>query len=440
MRIFIFLFFFLTISCSFDDKSGIWKNENEISKTEKKIFEGFETFKSEKKIFEENIRLRDNFTFASISQIENNDWRDEFYSASNNLVNFKYKNLNKLRFKGKKISRSKLNNKFLLYKNLIFSGDEKGNIIIFSLTEKKIIQKYNFYKKRYKNFKKKINLIIEKDIVYVSDNIGYVYAYNYLNNNLIWAKNFKVPNRSNLKLFNEKLVLADENNKLLILNKIDGKLVRQIPTEETVVKNKFSNNISLGDKNLFFLNTYGSLYSISKNDLKINWFVNFNQSGDLNPSNLFNATEILNYKNLIVICTDYLFYIIDSNSGQVFFKNNISAFTKPIVVEDYLFLISKNKFLIAIDLKKQEIIYSHNIEEEVADFLKTKKKLISLKNFILADNKLMVILRNSYLINFNINGKIESIRKLRSKINTDPIFANSSLIYFDHSNKLSILD
>ena len=69
---------------------------------QKKIFEGFETFKSEKKIFEENIRLRDSFTFASISQIENNDWRDEFYSASNNLVNFKYKNLNKLRFKGKK--------------------------------------------------------------------------------------------------------------------------------------------------------------------------------------------------------------------------------------------------------------------------------------------------------------------------------------------------
>ena len=121
MRVFIFLFFFLIISCSFDDKSGIWKNENVISKKEKKIFEGFETFKSEKKIFEENIRLRDNFTFASISQIENNDWRDEFYSASNNLVNFKYKNLNELRFKGKKISRSKLNNKFLLYKNLIFS-------------------------------------------------------------------------------------------------------------------------------------------------------------------------------------------------------------------------------------------------------------------------------------------------------------------------------
>ena len=55
---------------------------------------------------------------------------------------------------------------------------------------------------------KKINLIIEKDIVYVSDNIGYVYAYSYLNNNLIWAKNFKVPNRSNLKLFNEKLVFS----------------------------------------------------------------------------------------------------------------------------------------------------------------------------------------------------------------------------------------
>ena len=48
MSLYLFIFF-LIISCSFDDKSGIWKNENVISKKEKKIFEGFETFKSEKK-------------------------------------------------------------------------------------------------------------------------------------------------------------------------------------------------------------------------------------------------------------------------------------------------------------------------------------------------------------------------------------------------------
>ena len=48
MRIFIFLFF-LTISCSFDDKSGIWKNENVISKKEKKYLKDLKHLNQKKK-------------------------------------------------------------------------------------------------------------------------------------------------------------------------------------------------------------------------------------------------------------------------------------------------------------------------------------------------------------------------------------------------------
>ena len=43
MRLFTYLIIslFFLVSCSFDNKSGIWKNEKEISKTDKKIFEEF---------------------------------------------------------------------------------------------------------------------------------------------------------------------------------------------------------------------------------------------------------------------------------------------------------------------------------------------------------------------------------------------------------------
>ena len=47
-----------------------------------------------------------------------------------------------------------------------------------------------------------------------------------------------------------------------------------IPTEETIVKNKFRNNISANNEFLFFLNTFGSLYSIDNKKMKINWFIN----------------------------------------------------------------------------------------------------------------------------------------------------------------------
>ena len=64
----------------------------------------------------------------------------------------------------------------------------KGNIIVFSINENKILNKYNFYKKKYKKLEKSLNLIVEKDIIYVSDNLGYFYAFNYRKNSIIWAK------------------------------------------------------------------------------------------------------------------------------------------------------------------------------------------------------------------------------------------------------------
>ena len=40
--------------------------------------------------------------------------------------------------------------------------------------------------------------------------------------------------------------------------------IKFIPTEETTIKNNFFNSLALSDQLLFFLNTYGSIYSINR--------------------------------------------------------------------------------------------------------------------------------------------------------------------------------
>ena len=62
------------------------------------------------------------------------------------------------------------------------------------------------------------------------------------------------------------------------------------------------------------------------------------------------------------------------------------------------------------------------------------------KSFILANNKLMVFLENSYILIFNVNGTLERVEKLPTKINSFPIVANGSLIYLDDKNKASIIN
>ena len=57
-------------------------------------------------------------------------------------------------------------------------------------------------------------MIIEKDVIYVSDNLGYLYAFDYKNKKIIWAKNYRIPFRSNLKLYGNKLIASNQDNNL----------------------------------------------------------------------------------------------------------------------------------------------------------------------------------------------------------------------------------
>jgi len=426
-------------SCSFDNKSGIWKNENKIS-DRKDLFKDFKTLLSSNESFNKIVLFDNKYNFKLSPAKNNLEWNDIFYNKNNNLKNFIYNNTNELVFKSKKLSRHQLNSFLLFEKNNLITTDIKGNIIVFSVNENKEIIKFNFYKKKYKKIKKNLNFIIENNIIYVSDNIGYLYAFNFMENKVLWAKNYKVPFRSNLKLSINKLIASDQNNNLFFFDKKNGNLLKSIPTEETVVKNQFINNLSQDESSLFFLNTYGSLYSIDIKSLRINWFLNLNQSLDINPSNLFFGNQIINDNKKIVLSSNNFTYVIDSNSGSIIYKKNFSSQIKPLYIDDYLFLISKKNLLIAMDMQSGKIIYSYNINDEIAKFLNIKKKKAEFKNIMIANNQIFIFLKNSYLLTLNIKGTIKDIKKLPTKIESQPIFIDSSILYVDTKNKLTIID
>ena len=114
-----------------------------------------------------------------------------------------------------------------------------------------------------------MNLSVEDSIIYASDNIGFLYAYDIQKKNIIWAKNYKIPFSSNLKIFEEKLIAANQNNDLYYFNKYNGELLNLIPTEETIFKNEFTNNLSLNGQILLYLNTYGTLYALNNKTMRI---------------------------------------------------------------------------------------------------------------------------------------------------------------------------
>ena len=438
--LYILIFSILLQSCSFDNKSGIWKNENEVLVQKNDPLSNFESLSYVEEQFDKIVPFDGNSKIKISNTVSNLKWSDIFYNKINNFDNFKYNNLNKLLFKSKKLSRFDTSENILYEENNIILNDSKGNLIIYSIDEKKIISKFNFYKKRYKKLNKKINFIVENNIIYVADNLGYLYSYNYSINKILWAKNYKIPFRSNLKIYNKQLALADQANTLYLFNKENGEILKKFPSEEITVKNRFINNLALNNKNLFFLNTYGTLYSFNIDQANINWFLNLNQSTDLTPSESFDGTRIINYDKKLIITSNNFLYIIDEDNGSIIFKINFTSSISPVVNNNYLFIISKNDLLIVLDIEKGKIKYSYDINQKIADYYETKKRNALFRNLLLLNDKIFIFLNNSFVLNFDIIGNLNDIKKLPTKINSNPIIIDGSIIYLDKKNRLSIVD
>ena len=438
MKYHYLIIFFFILGCSFDNKTGIWKNETIIN-DKKDVFKEFKKISASKETFLKTIPFKNNYIFNIPNPTNNFIWNDFFYSPQNNFENFSFNNLNEIFSKSKKLTKNQVNLYKLYEDGNIIINDSKGNIIIYSINEEIIISKFNFYKKKYKKFKKDLNLIIENNIIFAADNLGFIYAYDYKKNKVIWAKNYKIPFSSNFKISKNKLIISNKLNNLYILNKNNGDLIKLIPTENTQIKNEFKNNLSIKNDNLFFLNSFGSLYSVNLNTMRINWFNNFNQSIDLSPSNLFVGNIIVGDEDEIIISNNTDTYFIDLMKGSTNKKFNFTSSIRPVVINRTTFFLTDSNFLIAVNMNEKEIIYSYDISkiDEISDQI---QKSNIYKDLMIINNKIYIFLKNSYVLNFSLDGQFLGFYKLPSKIKSSPIIIDRSIIYLNNKNKLIILD
>ena len=139
--------------------------------------------------------------------------------------------------------------------------------------------------------------------------------------------------------------------------------------------------------------------------------------------------------------TDPYLYIVNKYNGSTKIKKSITSIVQPISIQNKLFLITKDDFLVCLDVNTGKVDYSVDINQKISNFLDSKNnKSIQIKSLSIVNNNLFIFLKNSYLVKFDMIGKILNIEKLPSKLNSFPIFINNSILYLDNKNKLVIIN
>jgi len=448
MKNFILTFVALSaLSCSFDNKTGIWKDASDIpvnnqevtsiEKNNKKI--RYEDVFTKSKMFDEEKNAPNELIFQLDNQFKTNNWLEQYGDKTNNVSNFSYSGNKTLLSKSSKLSKLSLNKNIVFHNDSLITFDHKGRIFIYSLKLRKKIFEYNFYKKSYKKFKKKIYLVVNNNVLYAADNLGYLYAIDLNNKSLIWAKNYGIPFRSNIKIVDEQILLATQDNIIYSINLKTGASNWQFATNQTFLKSDFHNNfvIDKPKENLFFLNTSGELYSINYANKKINWMLNFRGSALPGDTRLFLSQPIIVKKDNLIVSTEEAISHYNTITSIRTWSFPSKVILKPIITSNYTYIFTSNDLLICLSNKTGDVLWSKNIFNDIRE-KKTINKIGKFHDLKIANNELNLFSKNGYLLSFNYaNGDLEYIKKIsKNGISSEAVFVKDNMYLLDNNNRL----
>jgi len=435
----LILFPIIVINCSFGNRTGIWKDlskELAIKKDRTKykpIFIKGEKFKKE---------ISNDIVINISKPITNDNWLEKNFTTINFVPHLKYENKKNLVFKSKKIGKIKgsifnsekgsiFNSEFepLIINENIFFHDMFGSIYNYSTSEERIIWKYNFYKKRFKKHSFKINLTIESNNLIVSDNLGYLYSIDLESGKLIWAKNYGIPFRSDIKTDGGYLFLINQDNKFYIIQKSNGEKKIDIETFPSFLKNNHQASISIDPikKNVYFITTAGEVYSLNYKTNIINWLYKTTLRDFEKKVDLFFSSPIIYKEDSIIVSTSVSTISLNTLNGALNWELPFSTYLRPVVLKEFIFLVSKDGFILSLDRKTGKVIWSRNLFNKSKKF--SKKKIGEINSLMLISNQIFMTTNKGYFLFANYqNGKIINYAKVdKTGFFTKPIVANKNI-------------
>ena len=435
------LFFFLIQGCSFDNKTGIWSGSEdeqrkvlEIEREQNRKLEVVKIYSS-KDFYSKEIIAEKKIQLSKPKKI--NSWMTSSLNNQNALGHIYLSGIDEKffseKFGKKKFPLSKILSQPLITNNKIIHADDSGTIYSFNTDGKKIWKK-NIYKKFYKKIYKNLSYTIYKNKIYVADNLGFIYAMDLETGKLIWIKNHGIPIKSKLKIFNDKIFVINQENRLLSFSVKDGTKVWDVRSISSFIKsqNLLSLAISI-DGSILMITSYGDLMKIDSSNGGILWSLNVLGSLLGSDTDFFQSSDIVLSDEDILLSTSSSIFSFNLIDGFLNWEKKIGSTNNPIVDKNKIFTLTDHGYLVAINQESGDIYFSTNILK----ILKEKRRKTKITGFVLGSEKIYATTLNGYLIVSSANtGKVEKFKKIGGSISVPPIISKDSLYLITESNKI----
>ena len=417
-------------NCSTSKKAGFW---NKDDKNQQQI-------ENNKTILTKQIRPEEEFNSNLYVKISNGKLNQNSLNDQNDTGELTYEGVLE---KIGKYNFSKFNDfdfispSPLFYNNNLVFYDNKGEITLYDENQK-TLWKNNFYNKSEKKIKPRLNFALKDDILIVTDDVAKYYAINIDTGELLWIKTNIVPFNSNIKIKDDVFYVVDYKNILRSISIKDGSEIWNLKTEESLTKSNTQISIALDDKNIYFNNSIGDITAVDIKSGQLVWQLpTQNNNISQNAFQLSNSELVINENTIFFSNNKNEFYSIDSATGLINWKTEISSDLKPVVIGKLIITISEKGYLYIIDKKSGNIIRINDLYKNYKD---KKRNQIKPTGFIVALNKIYLTNNDGKLIIVNSNEgnilnvvKVSGSKILQPFINENNLFliSNGSIIKFN---------
>jgi len=427
-----FLLFIFITNCSLDTKSSLWTKDKKIVKEKQKIIKAL--FEEEEALETEfNPDLKINITAKLIKNSFINN-----FDNNNGRINYNG-NLKKIsRFKFSKIDDfDEFEPEIIFSNNNVIFFDSKGSILKFD-NSSKLIWKKNYYSKPEKKLKPILFFANNKDTLVVVDSISNYYAMSIKTGELLWSKNHSAHFNSQVKVYRDKFFAIDSQNVLRCYSIKDGTELWKIETERLLIKSVKKLSLIIIDNKVYFSNSIGDITAVDIESGNLLWLTP-TQSSEIYGQSFFikSSNLVANNNSIFLSNNNNDFFSLDLKTGILNWKHKINSTLTPTLVDNLIFTITMEGFLVVIESRQGNII---RITDIFRQFKKKKRSKIKPVGFILGSENIYLTTDHGRLMIIDVTlGKTISILKIDNDKISRPFVLNKNL-YIIKDNAIIKLD
>ena len=323
----------------------------------------------------------------------------------------------------------------VIYAGTVYAQDVKGTVRAFNLSDGK-----NLWKQKLKPLTENENdsglngsgLAVDENAVYATAGFGSVFALNPQNGKVLWRRDIGTPLRTAPAACNGKVIVQTLDNRVFALNAKNGNEIWKynISAEDTVLAGGPA-PACLPDKNLVVAGfSNGEIQAFNADIGYPLWSATLIDNSRINLStdiNAVKASPVIENDTIYAIGHNDLLAAVDYRTGENKWSLKIGGTHMPWIAGNYLFVLSNNNELFAVNKNDGKILWQTRFLEE---YPLDERSEIYLSGPVMINSQLLITASNGIVYSVSPeNGEIKNRLNLKEELPMAPVAAGNTVIF-----------